>query len=776
MQSLALGPVRVIHFNPERVIPTDPAFPEKTPLNNFGDVLGPELVRRILISRGITWDPDVDAAHDLLSVGSILHFSRPGAHVWGSGVNGKALEKRYRLEGTQVHAVRGPRTRAFLQEQGLQVPEVYGDPGLLCAQLFPREELGDPLFRSDVTIVPNFHDYPAVAHLPNVLNPRTPLEQCLATLAHSRFVIGSSLHGTVVAEAYGVPARPVASDVEPEFKYRDYLEGTGRPQAEVAKDLEEAQRLGPLPAPEFDADALLAAFPAHLWEETGSDAPAVAPDSAESPLLYSAAQDAAAAGRTEPPAPAGTAAPDRKAFSMSTLSGTIRRGLSVGRRIARKVTSQGPVQKTAEPAATNPAVTERRLFIGHTRFSVHQHGSGYFNATRDSSRGAGFSEKEYTDWLYSDARLAPRTEIFTQLSLPQLAKAAEHHDVVHFVSFSPSLPQEHKQQLIDAAQKYDFLELNETKNAVSSTPSKTLVRRALQKHNVTDAPFGVYRLDDDDLLSVNYFSQMAPYVTPKHIGWWVSLGSGISAIRMDGEFTFARDYYYPKSAFGPMAICAQDTDGEILNLKAPKHTILDQYNPTIIDSREPAFFHIRHESQDSTVEGEVRPFYPEAMGRILSEGPADLDKVAELFPLVADKTTLTPGPEGRDVQLQAACTLERPGLDLSWDQQGPLSLQVVPAGGKSLKPNQIQVRLTLDIPESQREVHQKFLSAAKLRHSERDGTYWRYMPNKSSGFGHVLPIEPPAGVNVTSVRLVPDKAETIELDEVVGYPLPRRRA
>nr|WP_218219759.1 glycosyltransferase [Nesterenkonia sp. Act20] len=442
---------------------------------------------------------------------------------------------------------------------------------------------------------------------------------------------------------------------------------------------------------------------------------------------------------------------------------------------------EGAVSEEPRPAESASRADDRTLFIGHTRFSVHQHGSGYFNATRGADLGAGFSEEEYTRWLYSETRLAPRTEIFTTLSLPQLAHAAKNHDVVHYVSYSPSLPEHHKAQLKAAAEEHSFLRLNETTKPVNSTPSRALVNQALGERDHGSRPFGVYRLDDDDLLSVRYFDQMAPYVTPRHIGWWVSLGTGFSAIRMDGKYAYTRELYYPKSAFGPMAIAAKNDDGEIANLSAPKHTVMDKFNPTILDSREPAYFHIRHESQDSTVKGSVAPFYPEAMNRIIGEGPADLDKVADLFPVLAGATSLEPGPASLGVDLsKGPISLSRAAVTFEWKHEGPIALLLDPADGERLQANQVQVRLTVAPQNSGGTVLEegasKFFSQGRFRHSDRDGTYWTYMPQKASGFGHVLPIEPPKGVKVTGITLVTSRSESLGLDSVVAYPLPARRS
>lgn len=434
--------------------------------------------------------------------------------------------------------------------------------------------------------------------------------------------------------------------------------------------------------------------------------------------------------------------------------------------------STPPAQETSSGVESGKP---RALFIGHTRFSVHQHGSGYFNATRDAQAGAGFTEDEYTSWLYSETRLAPRTEIFTSLSLPQLSLAARDHDVVHFVSYSPSLPSHHQRALKQAAEEYSFLRLNETTRPVNSTPSRKLVEQVLAERDHGSRPFGVYRLDDDDLLSVRYFNQMAPYVTARHVGWWVSLGTGFSAIRVEGKYAYARELYYPKSAFGPMAIAAVDQDGDIKNLSAPKHTVMDKFNPTILDSREPAYFHIRHESQDSTVKGSIAPFYPEAMSRILGEGPADLTSVAELFPVLAGLVGHEPGsPESGVALCTEPLSLSREAVSFEWPHHGPFSLVLSPAEGSRVNANQIQVRLTIEATAEDEETS-KFFAQGRFRHSERDGTYWTYMPHKTSGFGHVLPIEPPKGVSVSKITLITSRRDQVDLDAVTAYPLPARR-
>lgn len=453
---------------------------------------------------------------------------------------------------------------------------------------------------------------------------------------------------------------------------------------------------------------------------------------------------------------------------MTALTALRRRVLKAARGVKRRLQRQRP----ASVATATPETRSDTLFVGHTRFSVHQFGSRYFNATREGSDGVGFTEQEYTDWLYSDERMNPRTEIFTQLSLPQLAQAAEDFNVVHYVSFSPSLPKKHKDALVAAAERYDFLELNETDKTVSSTPTRNLIRKAAQKHGLESGPVGVYRLDDDDVLSVNYFHLMAPYVRESHIGWWASQGLGIAAIRVGDDFVYVRDYYYPKSAFGPLCIAGYD-HGDVTHTQAPKHTIMDHSNPTILDSREPAYFHIRHRGQDSTLGGKPMPFYPEAMLRIRSQGPADLNQVRALFPLLADKLQLTPGREQEATELIGSdTTLGDEPLTFDWDRAGAVALCIELADGKKLNPQQLRVSFSTaqdGTSEISSDQEQEFFTASKVEPAS-DG-YKVWVPHQSTGFGHLLVIEPPQGVQVKTLRLEPPSGEPLIIHQATAYPL-----
>jgi pyruvyltransferase len=269
------GP-RVFSWNPVRpVLPgrLGARVPVRRPVNNFGDLLGPLVVELMLRERGAVPARSRTrprfrsrSRQTLFSVGSVLHFAADGDVVWGAGVNGKADRSLHAFRDLDVRAVRGPLSRAFLTAHGIAAPAVYGDPALLLPDLLPglRRLAGTKAHR--LTVVPNINDVDRYeTGSADTLHPRSPLRHCLRRIAQSDLVVGSSLHGIVVAESLGIPARLVRSGAEPGFKYEDYYGGTGRPDFTPAASVAEAVRLGGEPAPRWSPEPLRQAFPFDLW-------------------------------------------------------------------------------------------------------------------------------------------------------------------------------------------------------------------------------------------------------------------------------------------------------------------------------------------------------------------------------------------------------------------------------------------------------------------------------------------------------------------------------
>ncbi|PWD50874.1 hypothetical protein C8046_09635 [Serinibacter arcticus] len=184
------------------------------------------------------------------------------------------------------------------------------------------------------------------------------------------------------------------------------------------------------------------------------------------------------------------------------------------------------------------------LFVGHTRFSLLQPDSGAWRA----SNGSRFSSHEdYRDYLFDPRRLGERTQIFVGEVLPQLAEGVRSHRVRHVVSYPVDLPEPFRSELEAAAERYPFVVLDRQGPDGWSRSPMDVARSELAADG---GMFGFYRLDDDDLLTADYFDRMAAYVTEANTGFMVSFGAGITGLRTAEGYFNLRRCHYPMLAIG----------------------------------------------------------------------------------------------------------------------------------------------------------------------------------------------------------------------------------
>lgn len=190
---------------------------------NFGDVLSAVVVAHVSNATPVL----VSSRHKgkVLGVGSILHRLAETDVVWGSGaIRDTPIAPP---SGVRFRAVRGPLTRSLIRAD---VPEIYGDP----AMLLPRIYQPSAAKRFELGVIPHYLEVDAV----QVVDPAISLIDVLSDwrdvieqINECEAIVSSSLHGLIVAEAYGVPAVWfVASDrvTGGGFKFRDYYLSTGR--------------------------------------------------------------------------------------------------------------------------------------------------------------------------------------------------------------------------------------------------------------------------------------------------------------------------------------------------------------------------------------------------------------------------------------------------------------------------------------------------------------------------------------------------------------------
>lgn len=170
---------------------------------NFGDVLNPYVIEKM------TGVPPrfAPAAQAVLAIGSTIKFAGPDTRVWGAGTprTTDALSPR-----ALYAAVRGPLTRDLVLRSGGACPPVYGDPALLLPRLYtpralPHRRLGLILHHVHAEAAPPVEGDVAIIDVLRI--GYDDLEAFIDEVAACDAILSTSLHGVIVAQAYGVPAR-----------------------------------------------------------------------------------------------------------------------------------------------------------------------------------------------------------------------------------------------------------------------------------------------------------------------------------------------------------------------------------------------------------------------------------------------------------------------------------------------------------------------------------------------------------------------------------------
>lgn len=238
---------------------------------NFGDFLSFKLVERMVGGHleAVCKKNGLEGRKKMLAIGSVMTMAREMDVIWGSGVKCDTLDPaRYQFTHLDIRAVRGPKTRRYLQETlGVACPEVYGDPALLLPYFFPEfKKKRDPTY--DYIVIPHYSELADFVGTSNVVSSIEPWDYVIDKILDSKLVIATSLHGIIVAEAFGIPARLLrVSDNQPLFKYQDYYEGTGRPNFQYATTVEEAIAMGGEEPFSCDLKKLYETFPFDYWPE-----------------------------------------------------------------------------------------------------------------------------------------------------------------------------------------------------------------------------------------------------------------------------------------------------------------------------------------------------------------------------------------------------------------------------------------------------------------------------------------------------------------------------
>lgn len=242
---------------------------ENRPAENYGDLLSKYIVEQVSGRSTVYYNAPKKRKswfqkRHLLAIGSIMNYATAKSVVWGSGI----IRREEQFGQAQFTAVRGPQTRKRVLELGYDCPEVYGDPGLLLPRFYnpevPKEyQLG---------VIPHYIDFPEVKtefqDQPGTLVVNLIGDDFLATtrqILKCEQIISSSLHGLIIAHAYGIPAIWVRFSDQltgDNIKFQDYFESVGL-EPYLGEKWEEGDRRVTV----YECLKLSSAFPANFQIE-----------------------------------------------------------------------------------------------------------------------------------------------------------------------------------------------------------------------------------------------------------------------------------------------------------------------------------------------------------------------------------------------------------------------------------------------------------------------------------------------------------------------------
>lgn len=202
---------------------------------NWGDTVNPYLVQKITGRNTVSSNKIFNYKHkpELLGIGSIISGDLSNFVIWGSGV--LSAETTIYHKPKEVLALRGHNSLKKIREVGGDC-NVFGDPVLLFPEIFSNVNIAKT---HRYGIVPHYSDKtkPGIVQLAamndasvKIIDIQTDTETFVKDVLSCENIISSSLHGLILAEAYGIPTcRIMLSEnlKRGDFKFYDYYSGVG---------------------------------------------------------------------------------------------------------------------------------------------------------------------------------------------------------------------------------------------------------------------------------------------------------------------------------------------------------------------------------------------------------------------------------------------------------------------------------------------------------------------------------------------------------------------
>lgn len=220
---------------------------------NFGDALGILIPKLLGVNNGqcmpkrYVFDWIYRRGTNIQMVGSTLGDIDENSILCGAGA--VSAEQVVKNRPRKIISVRGPLTRELLIKQGIDCPMVYGDPAMLLPLFYTHTHKQQTEYLR-IGVIPHYVDkenellkdllrHPQCHLIDILLSPNKmgkmsidyEWKKWIDELCSYDAIISSSLHGLIIAEAYGIPTLWVKFSDEingDDFKFYDYYASIGQ--------------------------------------------------------------------------------------------------------------------------------------------------------------------------------------------------------------------------------------------------------------------------------------------------------------------------------------------------------------------------------------------------------------------------------------------------------------------------------------------------------------------------------------------------------------------
>lgn len=188
---------------------------------NFGDEIGFQILQKLGYDVEYTDKPE---EADIFTTGSIVSYinehGKDGAIVWGSGALEDDITEDFKKR-FKVAAVRGHLTGKRIDPINGLMSAAKGDPALL-APLFWRADRSCTYSLGVIRHHLDSNEYP-MADI--IIDATESIEEVIYKMNKCSVIASSSLHGLILAYAYGIPFMRIPRDnvIGGDWKFMDFL-------------------------------------------------------------------------------------------------------------------------------------------------------------------------------------------------------------------------------------------------------------------------------------------------------------------------------------------------------------------------------------------------------------------------------------------------------------------------------------------------------------------------------------------------------------------------